>query len=138
MTPPGQRSMPSHLRARESEMAFREPIKVLFVCSMNQWRSPTAERVYADKPSVLTRSRGTSTKARKTITSHDLKWADLVLVMEQKHKQRLMTAFPGELRFKELHVLDIPDDYKFMDAELIEELTAAVDPILDTRTDDPT
>ncbi|MEM7782630.1 MAG: protein tyrosine phosphatase [Planctomycetota bacterium] len=59
-----------------------------------------------------------------------LKWADIVLVMEQKHKQRLISQFPGEMRFKKVYVLDIPDDYQFMDAELIKEIIASVDPIL--------
>lgn len=111
-------------------MVDRESLKILFVCSMNQWRSPTAEKVYADKPLVLTRSCGTNKKARKAVNRDDLKWADIVLVMEQKHKQRLMAEYPGEMRFKELHVLDIPDNYKFMDPELVEEITAAVEPIL--------
>ena len=35
-----------------------------------------------------------------------------------------------EMRYKELHVLDIPDKYKFMDAELIDEIYASVEPIL--------
>lgn len=111
-------------------MVERESLKILFVCSMNQWRSPTAEKVYADKPLLLTRSCGTNKKARKTVNSDDLKWADIVLVMEQKHRQRLMAEHSSEMRFKELHVLDIPDNYKFMDPELIEEIIAAVDPIL--------
>ncbi|MDG2131693.1 MAG: hypothetical protein P8K08_27105 [Fuerstiella sp.] len=50
--------------------------------------------------------------------------------METKHKQRLMAEYPGEMRFKELHVLDIPDNYRFMDPELIDEIVAAVDAIL--------
>jgi len=68
--------------------------------------------------------------ARRRATPDILKWADIILVMEQKHKQRLAAEYPGEMRFKELHVLDIPDDYKFMDPELIDEIVAAVDPIL--------
>jgi len=111
-------------------MVDRESLKILFVCSMNQWRSPTAEKVYADKPLVLTRSCGTNKKARKAVNRDDLKWADIVLVMEQKHKQRLMAEYPGEMRFKEVHVLDIPDNYKFMDPELVEEIASAVEPIL--------
>jgi len=115
----------------ESEMIANESVKILFVCSMNQWRSPTAERIYADRLLTQVRSGGTNKGARKRVRSADLKWADLVLVMEDKHKQRLLGDFPGELRFKEIHVLDIPDNYRFMDAELIDELVAAVDPILD-------
>lgn len=114
----------------EPEMVDRESLKILFVCSMNQWRSPTGERIYADRPMVQARSCGTNKNARKRVSPVDLNWADVVLVMETKHKQRLMAEFPGEMRFKELHVLDIPDNYKFMDPELIEEIVAAVEPIL--------
>ena len=111
-----------------------ESLKLLFVCSMNQWRSPTGEQIYSGKPLVNARSCGTNKNARRRVTSDDLKWADIVLVMEQKHKQRLVAQFPGEMRYKELHVLDIPDNYKFMDAELVDEITASVDPIL-TQSD---
>lgn len=107
-----------------------ESLKILFVCSMNQWRSPTAEKIYADKPLVVARSCGTNKKARKTVRSADLKWADIVLVMEQKHKQRLVAEYPAEIRYKKLHVLDIPDNFKFMDPELIDEIKAAVEPLL--------
>lgn len=117
-------------RVSDSRMVDRESIKILFVCSMNQWRSPTAEKIYAEKPLVLARSCGTSKNARQTVTADHLRWADLVLVMEQKHRQRILAEFPGEMRFKQLHVLEIPDNYRFMDAELIDEITAAVDPIL--------
>ena len=117
-------------RVSESEMIDHESVKILFVCSMNQWRSPTGEKIYADKPLVHARSCGTNANARKKVTPDDLKWADIVLVMEEKHKQRLMAEYPGEMRFKEMHVLDIPDNYKFMDPALIDEIVAAVDPIL--------
>jgi len=98
---------------------------------MNQWRSPTAEKVYSDKPLILVRSAGTNKKARRRAKPTDLKWADVVLVMEQKHKQRLVAEYPGEMRFKEVRVLDIPDNYKFMAPELVEEIRGAVDPILE-------
>lgn len=105
-------------------------LKILFVCSMNQWRSPTAEKIYADKPLVVARSRGTSRNARTTVNAADLRWADIVLVMENKHRQRLFEEFPEEMQSKEIHVLDIPDNYRFMDPELIAEIEAAVEPIL--------
>ncbi len=117
-------------RLNESEIMDQEAVNVLFVCSMNQWRSPTGEKIYADKPLVNTRSCGTNKGARRKVSSEDLKWADVILVMEEKHKTRLLAEFPGEMRFKEIHILDIPDNYKFMDPELIDEMVAAVDPIL--------
>ena len=117
-------------RESESEMIHRESVKILFVCSMNKWRSPTAEKIYAQKPLVVTRSAGTSKNARRTVSSGDLRWADIVIVMEEKHRQRIAADYPGEMRYKKLCVLGIPDDYKFMDPELIDELRTAIEPIL--------
>ena len=68
-------------RESETNMADRESLKILFVCTMNQWRSPTAERIYADKPLVVARSCGASAKASKTVRGTDLQWADVVLVL---------------------------------------------------------
>ncbi|MCO8123557.1 protein tyrosine phosphatase [Stieleria sp. TO1_6] len=109
-------------------------INVLFVCSKNQWRSPTAEAVYRDDPRVAVRSRGTATSARQTIHAIDLAWADLVLVMEDKHRHRLLADYPGETRFLPIEVLHIPDDYQFMDPELIELIRSSADPFIDAAT----
>ena len=56
-------------------------MNVLFVCSKNQWRSPTAEKVFGRDPGLKVRSAGTSRKARRTVTANDLRWADVVMVM---------------------------------------------------------
>jgi len=56
----------------------------------------------------------------------------VILVMEDKHRQRILADFPGESKFKPIHVLDIPDDYKFMDAELVELIKSAANPIIET------
>ena len=117
-------------RVDQNKMLEHNSTNVLFVCSMNQWRSPTAEKIYSDKSLICVRSAGTNQNARKTVTSNDLKWADVVFAMEDKHKARLSARFPGETRYKTMHVLDIPDNYKYMDAELIVEIQSAVDPIL--------
>jgi predicted protein tyrosine phosphatase len=50
--------------------------------------------------------------------------------MEEKHKSRLVSEYRGLLEFKPLHVLGIPDEYKFMDAELVEEIERSVGAIL--------
>lgn len=110
-----------------------ETIRVLFVCSRNRWRSPTAEAIYSRRPSILARSRGTGRVARQPVKTEDLQWADLVFAMEAKHKQRLLAEFPRDTRTKDIHVLDIPDFYRFMDPELVDEILAAVDPILPRR-----
>jgi predicted protein tyrosine phosphatase len=104
-------------------------INVLFVCSKNQWRSPTAEKIYERDDRLNVRSRGTSENARQTVRSTDIIWADMIFVMEHKQEQRLSADYPDGTRYKELHVLDIPDDYRFMDPELVELLQAAIDPL---------
>ena len=105
-------------------------LHVLFVCSKNQWRSPTAEAIYRNDDRVSVRSRGTSRSAVQTIRSGDIVWANVVLVMEDKHRRRILADFPGETKFKPIHVLDIPDEYQFMDDELAWLIRSAVEPII--------
>ncbi len=57
-------------------------------------------------------------------------WADLIFVMEKKHKARLVEKFPNATSTKEIIILDIPDEYQYMDPELIETLRASVEPYL--------
>lgn len=105
-------------------------LKALFICSRNQWRSPTAEQLWRRHPQVATRSAGTSPNARHKVSTEDVQWADVILVMEEKHKSRLKAEFAGLLEGTPIHVLDIPDEYKFMDPELVEMLEQSVNNIL--------
>jgi predicted protein tyrosine phosphatase len=103
---------------------------VLFVCSKNQWRSPTAENVWRRHPSLNVRSGGTSPSARHKVSIEDVQWAHVILVMEEKHKSRLKTEYARALERKPVYVLDIPDEYKYMDPELIVLLESSVESIL--------
>lgn len=105
-------------------------LNVLFVCSRNQWRSPTAEQVWRRHPQLNVRSGGTSPSARHTVSGADIGWADVVIVMEQKHKSRLVADFGALLDNRPIHVLDIPDAYPYMDPELVELLEQSVRPVL--------
>ena len=100
--------------------------KVLFVCGRNRRRSPTAEQIFKDDPRMCVRSAGTSESSKRRITEKDLSWADLVLVMEPKYAARIRSLFNPE-SLPPIRSLDIPDDYDYMDAELIELLKAAVE-----------
>ena len=60
----------------------------------------------------------------------DIRWADIIFVMESKHKYRLKAQFTRMLDHKPLHVLDIPDEYQFMDEDLITELKNSVNYLL--------
>lgn len=102
----------------------------LFVCSRNQWRSPTAERVISEYAGIHTRSAGTSRHAKHTISKQDVLWADVIMVMEYHHKKQIMMSFRKELHHKTVIVLDIPDDYHYMDVALIELIHESVAPYL--------
>ncbi|MGY2167436.1 low molecular weight protein tyrosine phosphatase family protein [Pseudomonas gingeri] len=99
---------------------------LLFVCSRNQWRSPTAETMWRRRPGFNARSAGTSPNARKPIGAADIRWADVIFVMERKHLQRLEAEYARLLEHKRLYCLDIPDDYRYMDPELVEMLEDTV------------
>ncbi|RXE86270.1 phosphotyrosine protein phosphatase [Pseudoalteromonas sp. A757] len=103
---------------------------VLFICSRNQWRSPTAERIWKNHPGISVRSAGTSPRARRSVKVSDIEWADIILVMEEKHKSRLRAQYANLLRYKNVQVLDIPDEYQFMDDELVTLLRDSVASIL--------
>lgn len=106
-------------------------LNVLFVCSRNQWRSPTGEAAFRNISGVATRSAGTSRNARRTVSIADIRWADLIFVMEEKHGARLRAEFRQAVQHKKLHVLDIPDEYRFMDAELVELLEETAGPVIE-------
>jgi len=101
-------------------------MKLLFICSRNQWRSPTAEVLWQRQPGFTARSAGTSPRARKVVEPADIRWADVILVMEQKHQDRLMAAFPRLLAHKAVHVLGIEDRYRYMDPALCQQLSQTV------------
>ncbi len=102
-------------------------IKVLFVCSRNKWRSLTAETIFSNKlPGIDVRSAGTEQGARIKVTEGLLGWADLIFVMEKRHRQRLEQRYPQALIGKRIVRMDIPDVYPYMDEELISLLAAGV------------
>jgi protein-tyrosine phosphatase len=106
-------------------------MNILFVCSRNQWRSPTAENIYKNHSGFNVKSAGTEPSARIRLTAKSINWADIIFVMEKKHKQRMLENFPLETEQKQIIILDIQDEYKFMDPELIDELKTKVMQYLD-------
>lgn len=97
-------------------------MNILFVCSRNKWRSATAETIYKNHPEHQVRSAGTEPSARIKLNAKHVIWADLIFVMEKKHKQRIEEKFSEEIVDKKIVIMDIPDEYQYMDKELIEEL----------------
>jgi predicted protein tyrosine phosphatase len=112
------------------------PRKVLFVCSRNRIRSLTAEQIFAREPGLQVRSAGTERSARVRVTAGHLGWADLVVVMEKRHRERLVQKFPEQMRDVAVACLFIPDDFAFMDEALIDLLRVRMAAVLAPDGDD--
>lgn len=108
-------------------------LRILFVCAMNKQRSATAERIYRNDPRVEVRSAGVRADANRRVSENDLRWADVVFVMERAHKLWITTRFQDteNLALPQIDTLDIPDDFEFMDPALIEMLKTMLDPEID-------
>ena len=99
---------------------------VLFICSQNRFRSPTAEQVFSTWPGIETASAGLNFGADNPVTPELLEWADLIFVMERAHRNKLSATFKAHLRDQRVICLDIPDDFDFMDPALVQILKARV------------
>ena len=106
---------------------MKSRLKVLFVCALNQWRSPTAEALYRNHPQLEVRSAGIRDGAKRRLSEGDLRWADVVFVMDREQKSRIREDF-SEIELPQIQVLDIPGDLKYMDPELQRLLRLAIDP----------
>ena len=120
------------MRHKEGSAADRRsgPLRVLFLCSRNHRRSPTAEQVFANHPGVEAASAGLAPDAEEVLTAEHVEWAQLIVVMEPVHRRRLQRQFGPRLKHARVVVLDIPDDYGFMDPALVEILKRRVTPHL--------
>ena len=107
-----------------------EPQRLLFVCSQNRLRSPTAEHVFAAYPGVETLSAGLNVGADVPLSEELLRWADVVFVMEKRHREKLSREFRQALGGTRVICLDIPDIYEYMDPELVALLVKRVKPYL--------
>ena len=99
---------------------------VLFICSQNRLRSPTAEQVFANWPGIATASAGLNHDAETPVTPELLGWADMIFVMERAHRNKLSAKFKQHLHNKHVICLEIPDDFDFMAPELVRLLMARV------------
>ncbi len=102
--------------------------RVLFVCSQNRLRSPTAERVFSGRPGFEVASAGLNNDAGTPVSSELVEWADIIFVMEETHRSMLSKKFRPHLKDKRVICLDIPDQFDFMDPVLVRLLEAKVGP----------
>ena len=109
-------------------------MRVLFVCSQNRFRSPTAERVFEGRPGIEVDSAGLNNDAVVPLTPELVEWADLIFVMEKRHVNKLSKRFRPQLRSKRVVCLNIPDEFEYMQPELVALLESRVAPRLGSAT----
>ena len=102
--------------------------KVLFICSQNRLRSPTAERVFSHRTGFEVASAGLNPEADTPVCPELLEWSDVIFVMEKTHRNKLSKKFRAHLKGKRVICLDIPDEFEFMDPSLVRLLEAQAGP----------
>lgn len=102
---------------------------ILIVCARNKKRSRTAEHIFKNDNRFTVRSAGLSASSNRKLSEGDLRWADVVCVMETNHRTRIWDVY-GHLELAKIEVLHIPDDYEFMDKELVELLEEKISEVL--------
>lgn len=100
--------------------------KVLFVCHLNRVRSATAERLFCKRPDLEVRSAGTSSDALVRVNARMLEWADVVITMDDSQRLALEEMFPRHAALTRVVCLQIPDDFTFLQPELVALLETRV------------
>lgn len=96
-----------------------EKEKLLFLCNQNRLRSPTAENIFSKSPQLIVKSAGVDKDATVTINRELLEWADIIFVMEKRQRNMIHKQFKDIYQRKRIVCLYIPDDYEYMDLDLI-------------------
>jgi len=75
---------------------------------------------------VETASAGLNNDAESPVTPELLKWSNTIFVMEKAHRNKLAKKFRAHLGGKRIICLDIPDEYEYMDPDLVKFMKAKV------------
>ena len=118
------------MKVKDPVAEHLKKLKVLFVCTQNRLRSPTAEKVFSARPRLEVRSAGVDKESKVQVDRELLEWADVVFVMERRQRNIIHKKFKDLYQKKRIICLYIPDEYDYMDAVLIELLKESVTPHL--------
>ena len=106
---------------------------ILFICTQNRLRSPTAEEVFSTWPGVETQSAGLGNDATTPVSPELIAWSNIIFVMEKAHRNKLSRKFKKHMNGKRVICLDIPDEFNFMDPALVQILKSRVPKLLPGR-----
>ncbi len=97
-------------------------MKVLFICNQNENRSKTAEQLFKDR--FKTKSAGLFNY--KPVTESQIKWADAIIVMEDRQRTEIAKRFPKQYMHKRILSLNIPDIFTYNQPKLIDLLKSKI------------
>ena len=100
--------------------------RILFICSENRLRSPTAEAVFNEYDGIEAIGAGTNSDAVTPLSGDLIEWADVIMVMEGVHRNKVAKKYRELLKNKRLVVLDVADNYLYMQDELVQLLKEKV------------
>lgn len=100
--------------------------RVLFVCSGNFHRSPTAVKMFKDHEGFEVKSAGTSFNMPNPISAELVQWADKIFVMEEEHREFIVHQYPEAA--SKITVLGIEDNYCRDDPQLKAILKEKLEP----------
>lgn len=94
-------------------------MRVLFVCNQGKHRSRTASDLF----STVLETKSAGLFNEEPVTSRDLTWAELVVVMTDDHRQEIAERFPKQYMAKRILSLGVPDTYNYGHPELKQMLS---------------
>ena len=90
-------------------------------------RSCTVETIYT-AAGYQAKSAGTEWSANVPLSNELISWADLIFAMEEKHKVIINSVYADIAANKRIIVLNIPDNYFYMDDDLVVLIKERVGP----------
>ena len=95
-------------------------MKILFLCTANSERSPTAEKLFEYSQGYEARSAGVHPAAYRVVNQDLVDWADKIFVMSEKEDGHLtFLKQQADISGKSVYDLDIPDIFPRGDPELV-------------------
>jgi len=92
----------------------------------NRWRGRAAGQVFSVRDDLGVASAGLDPACGNPLTPDLVDWAEVIFVMEKTHRAKLQRQFRSHLKGARVVCLDIPDDFEFMDPELVRILETRV------------
>ena len=90
-------------------------MNIIFVCNQGKNRSKTAADIFSGR--FTTDSAGLYSDT--PVTETQLVQADVIIVMEERHRREIAERFPRVYLQKRILVLGIPDVYRYGQPELV-------------------